>query len=626
MSALIRFDRLAWILTAGLAAVTGGPARAQVCAPASAVLDAYRTAASSGWHRAKTLELRYRYSGQDMTGRQTSHIDTATGAIVDRYDIGPTAGATGFDGRTAWQRHPSGIVVPEGGGDSPRLAVDEAYRNANLWWRNGRGGAAIETEGCRKADGHEYAILAITPRGGERFEAWFDAASHRLSRVVERQGFKTVTTHYRRYRWTAGTLLPHTVMLDDGSGAADRQILTLTSARWLPPRPVSAYGPPNNRLHDYSIDDGAASTTLPFELLNNHIVASVWIDGHGPFRFLIDTGGFAIVTPALASQLRLRSAGQVEANGTGTSAAHGGYARVGDIRLGRAHIQHQTAVVLRFEPDAVEGFRVDGILGFGTFWRFIVRIDYGRRTLTLYDPARFHPPKGATVVPFVFHDTVPEVRGSFDGIPGTFDIDTGSRSELDLTAPFVTANRLRERNSHGVMAVTGWGIGGPSRAYVTRARSLELGTVRIPRLVANLSTQARGSFADPSYAGNVGSGLLKRFTLTLDYRNRTLYFEPRATPSIDAGTYDRSGMWINQAGAGLQVADVTQGGPAQAAGIEPGDLIVGIDGAPSSSVTLSNLRQRLRDAPAGTRVTFTIRRHDRSETHGMTLKDQIPAP
>ena len=621
------FDRFTFVLIVGLAAALAGPAQAQGCAPVSSLLDAYRAAAAgSTWSRTKTLELRYRYSGQGMTGTQTSLIDAGTGAYVDEYEIGPTAGADGFDRTTVWQRRPSGIVVPEGGGDSRQLAVDEAYRNANLWWRHAHGGAAVEIDGCSRVDGRTYEVLTVTPRGGKSFEAWFDAASNLLSRTVEQQGFKVITTYYRQYQPAAGTKLPHILVLDDGTGAADRQTLTLISARWLPRKPMTAYAPPASHLDDYSIADGAASTTIPIELRNNHLFAKVRIDGRGPFRFLIDTGGHAIVTPALAMRLQLRSAGRVEANGAGTSIAHAGYARVADIQIGRAHIEHQTVIVLRFEPDAVEGFHVDGMLGFGLFWRFITRIDYGRRTLTLFDPTRFQPPERAIAVPFTFYDTVPEVQGSFDGSPGSFDIDTGSRSELDLTKPFVSANHLRDRYPDALLAVTGWGIGGPSRSYVTRGRSLELGTVRIRNVVADLTDQSRGAFADPSYAGNVGSGLLKLFTLTLDYRDRRLYFERRPGRSADAGTYDRSGMWINQSGSSFQVADVTPGGPAQSAGLEPGDVIVAVDGAPSSTMMLSDLRERLREAPAGSTVTFTVRHHGLRRSRRVTLKDQIPPP
>ena len=41
----------------------------------------------------------------------------------------------------------------------------------------------------------------------------------------------------------------------------------------------------------------------------------------------------------------------------------------------------------------------------------------------------------------------------------------------------------------GVSAVTGWGVGGPSRSYVTRAGEFTLGPVKIDGLVAGFESQ-----------------------------------------------------------------------------------------------------------------------------------------
>ncbi len=561
-----------------------------------------------------------------MTGELTTFIDTRAAAFVEHYAIGPTAGADGFDGTTAWQQDTSGVVVPEDGGDTRQLAVNEAYRDANLWWRPDRGGAAIETEGCRQVKGLTYEVLAITPRGGKRFEAWFAVASHLLARTVEQQAFQTITTEFGRYEPESAMLLPRTFTIDDGSGPAGLQKFTLVYAHLLPRRPLASYGPPLVRLSDYRIAGGAASTSAPIELLNDHVIARVWIDGRGPFRFLLDTGGHDIVTPALARRLGLRRVGRMESTGAGTATVQGGYVRIKETRIAGARLEDQAFAVLRFEPNDVEGFPVGGMLGFQMFWRFIVRIDYGRRELTLFDPARFHPPRGAVAVavPFVFYNSMPEVNGAFAGIPGRFNIDTGSRSELDLTKPFVNAYALRERYPDGVIAVTGWGVGGPVRAYVVRASALQLGSVTIPNVVADLTTQSGGAFADPSYQGNVGSGLLKMFAVTLDYRNRMLYLERREPPSADAGTYDRSGTWINRAGPNFRIADVTAGGPADSAGLEPGDLVLAVGGVPSSAIRLSDLRKRLRDGSPGTAVILRILRHGTTRSIALRLEDQIP--
>ena len=82
-----------------------------------------------------------------------------------------------------------------------------------------------------------------------------------------------------------------------------------------------------------------------------------------------------------------------------------------------------------------------------------------------------------------------------------FDIDTGSRVELTLNKPFVEAHGLTARHPKGVVAVDGWGVGGPSRSYVTRGDWFDLGPVRIDGLVASLRHPGEGRVLRPQLPG-----------------------------------------------------------------------------------------------------------------------------
>lgn len=64
------------------------------------------------------------------------------------------------------------------------------------------------------------------------------------------------------------------------------------------------------------------------------------------------------------------------------------------------------------------------------------------------------------VVPFVLYEHMPQVKGDFDGRPARYNIDTGSRAEVTLTAPFVSAGRLRNAYPDGIEITDGWGVGG----------------------------------------------------------------------------------------------------------------------------------------------------------------------
>jgi hypothetical protein len=263
------------------------------------------------------------------------------------------------------------------------------------------------------------------------------------------------------------------------------------------------------------------------------------------------------------------------------------------------------------------------MLGYEFFARFVTRVDYGARTLTFFDKAHFDPKDAGTPVPMRLYHQFPEVLGSYDGIPGRFGIDTGSRMTLMLTGPFVRQNDLRAKATSGNEAMVGWGVGGPSRAFVTRGGELKLGDVTVDNPITAFSIDKGGAGASEAFPNNVGGGILKRFVVTFDYDHNLMYLKPIAQPVADLDAFDRSGMWINQVDGGVKIFDVTKGGPAEQAGLAKGDEIVAVDGKPANAIPLSELRQQLRDGKPGTVITFTVKTGAGTKTVAVTLRDLI---
>jgi hypothetical protein len=450
-------------------------------AASPAEILAANKAASGGtaWDGKATLKAEFAYSGEGMTGSTHSTTDLKQGRWADEFQIGPISGANGFDGTIAWERDPSGTVTTQEGGEQRELAVNEGYRRANLWWRPDFTGATVTADPEATDNGTTYDVLTIAPSRGKGFDAWFDAKTHLLSRVVEKQFALTLTTTLADYRAIDGAQIPGKLVVDDGRGAKYIQTLTLTKAEFGPEAGVSAYAKPNVKVADFSIAGGAKETTLPIRILNNHIYGYAKVNGKGPYLFIFDTGGANLVTPSTAKALGLKVEGQAPGGGAGEGTVDVGFAKVDSVQVGGATIKSQVFPVLNFIAPGVEGVDETGMIGFETLRRFVTRIDYPGGKLTLMKAEAFNPKDAGTPVPFVFNSSIPEVRGSFEGIPTKFDIDTGSRSELTLTKPFAEKNDLRAKHPKGVDAVEGWGVGGPSRAYVTRGATMSLGPVKI---------------------------------------------------------------------------------------------------------------------------------------------------
>jgi membrane-associated protease RseP (regulator of RpoE activity) len=588
---------------------------------ADAVLAANK--AAMGTAPEPTTKIEYAYSGQGMTGKITSLNDLKSGMWVDEAAIGPATETQGFDGAHAWGKDPSGAVTQQDGGDNRALAVNEGYRRANLWWQPDHAGATVVSDGEKTDGGNTYDVLTVTPKDGKNFDAWFDAKSHLLSRVVEMQSTQTSTTTLSDYRAENGLQLPHKIHTTNGDAQYD-QDMTATSVAFLPAQPASAYAAPKVVLNDYAIAGDAKETTFPFKLINNHIFADVKVNGKGPYQFIFDTGGVNLLTPPLTQKLGLAAEGHMQGNGAGSGHMDVQLVKVASLQLGDATIKDQifAQIPLNSMSD-IEGVDMPGMVGFETFRRFVTRIDYGARKMTLIKPEAFDPKTAGTPVTIKFNGNTIEAPATYDGVQGTFTIDTGNRSSVILNSPFVAAHSQFAKYNDAPQAVTGWGIGGPTRSHVFRGHDLVIGGQTIAAPVIQLSTATKGADADPSQSGNIGGGILKRFMVTLDYGHNTMYLKPVTQTVSDLDSFDRSGMWINRNTDGYTVVDVTKGGPSDAAGLKVGDEIVSVDGKPATSVPLYETRARLRNEAPGTVVKFTVKRGGETKDIAVTLRDLI---
>ena len=587
------------------------------------ILDANK-AASGGqaWDNKEAETIDYAYSGQGLTGKVTSRADLAHGYWTDDVAIGPVTQANGFDGAHAWMKDASGTVTQQDGGEQRQLAVNEGYRRANMWWRADRGGAAIVEQGTKSEGGQTFDVLAVTPKEGTEFDAWFDAKTHLVARIVEKQGPQTVTTTLADYAPTDGVALPHKIHISTGEAKYD-QDMTVTKASFGPSPGQASFGAPKVSVADFSITHGGKQTSFPFRLLNNHIYADVGVNGRGPFQFIFDTGGENLLTPTLAKQLGIKSEGQMQGGGAGSGHMDVGLAKVDSITLADATLKGQVFAVAPLDMLApIEGTAMPGMVGFETFRRFVTRIDYGTRTMTLILPEAFDPKDAGVAIPFTFNGNLIEAPATYNGIKGTFTIDSGSRSSITLNKPFVAQHGLNKDNKT-IDAVTGWGVGGATRALATRGDTLTLGTLSVRGPVVELSTDKGGAFTDASFAGNIGAGILKRFVVTLDYEHRVMYLKPIAGPVPDLDTFDRAGLWFNVGKTGFDVVDITKGAPADQAGLKTGDIIVGVDGKPASDLKVYEVRQRLRDEAPGSVVKFAVKRGSETKDVAVTLRDLI---
>lgn len=363
--------------------------------------------------------------------------------------------------------------------------------------------------------------------------------------------------------------------------------------------------------------------SVPFSFEANHLVIPITIDGT-PTYALFDTGAGNVLDRQFAARLGLRQFGHDVAAGAGNGTANATRTIVRSLQFGSFTMRDQEFAVIPL-PGALthgNGFTVGAIVGREILEQYVTRIDYDTQALTFTPAATFRYTGIGISVPLQLRTGQAIVRGSIDGLPASFQIDTGSSASLVLTSPFVDANNLREKYPIAGNVVIGRGIGGYSRADLTRGRRLRVGNFEIDDMVIDLSTDVHGAFASHWVDGNIGNDVLQRVNMTLDYKRHAIYLEPNSRTAVPTPA-NRVGMYVqNDDRAFFDVVDVLPNGPAYNAGIRAGDRITFVDGMPAREVTENAFWQLMLET-AGSMHTFSVVHDGEVSDVSVTLRDTV---
>lgn len=578
------------------------------------------------WDSVQALRSEGTLKAGGLEGAFGSVVDVAHGRSASHYRLGPIEGAQGYDGSIGWSRDPGGEVAELDAPEAKRAARSQAWLDARGHWYPERHPAALSAVQAREHAGKRYEVIVATPRDADPITLWFDAGTHLLARTEQKQGGDTAVTVFDDWREVDGLRLPFRIATDrvDAAGRIDaRNRIEVAIDRYASSGAIADTDFARPAMAATARIDALDGTTrVSFELVNNHIYAAGSIDGK-PARFLVDTGGMNLLTPASARKFGLEGEGKLAGRGVGDELVDVAFAHAKEVRLGGAVLDRPVFVIMDLgKLAAVEGYESDGLVGYEMFRRFGVTIDYARRELVLVEHAKFAPPPGAHVVPFDLAERIPVVQGVLDGLPARFSVDTGSRVSLSLHSPFVREHGLVAKYRAAPEAVVGWGVGGPSRGRPARFGTLQLGELSIEGVAGDLYTGNKGAFASPDLSGNIGGGLLKRFTVAFDYAAKRMYLAPNAA-FAQADPFDRSGLWLVGEGDVLQVADVAGESAAARAGLRVDDRITAIGGDKVPARGLPEWRQRLRELPAGTKLAIDYRRAGKDARTDLVLADRI---
>lgn len=344
----------------------------------------------------------------------------------------------------------------------------------------------------------------------------------------------------------------------------------------------------------------AAPITIPFDLVNRHIILKVRINNSRPLTFVLDTGDkYAIVDLDLARELDLKLEGQVRMQGAGTEAPTGAFVRKASFFVDGLDGFTQPIVlalpIARLASRLGQDF--DGIIGHDFIKNFVVEIDYQAKHLKLHDPKTFsYKGKGESIPitinaaghPIAEAQVTPIGGGA---IKGKFVLDIGSGLVLALHSPTVRNHQLPGPTAKSIKALGAAGAGGLVTGKLSRVAELKLGSFAIKNPITLFAEDKAGAFANSDLVGNIGAQVMNRFRVFLDYQQNRIILEPN---SMFGKSYDRAFTGLSLEATGndyrtFRVTGVLEDSPASEMRLQTDDIIVEVNGRPASGFTLAQL-------------------------------------
>jgi hypothetical protein len=275
------------------------------------------------------------------------------------------------------------------------------------------------------------------------------------------------------------------------------------------------------------------------------------------------------------------------------------------------------------------GTDVHGILGYELFSRFIVKIDYDKKLMTLFLPQAFKKKKKFDTLRIQIEDTkpyatVPVVLKDGVVINARLLVDSGASHALLLDPE--SSDDIKVPTDM-VSTSIGRGLGGDIRGKAGRIKTLTLASYKLQDVIANFPDP--NSYTDTCSVkvfrnGTLGGEVLSRFTVVYNFPKEEIYL--KKNQQYKKGFhYNLSGITVKSKGAQLdvfEITDVRTGSVADKAGIKKGDVIVSVNGAVANSLKLNNINAALNAKP-GKKVKIDITREGTRLKKQIVLTDQI---
>lgn len=287
--------------------------------------------------------------------------------------------------------------------------------------------------------------------------------------------------------------------------------------------------------------DSTVVAQVPLRVDLGNVFVDVLVNGSGPHTFLLDTGSpVTAIDRGVARRLDLDVRSIGTASGAGGDSVPAGRVDGVAVRIGSQRAAPDGVVVLPLDSlmSPAADRAVDGVVGYPFFRGRVVEIDFRGRSLRVHDRTRYRYDGPGHRIRMTVRNGWPVLEGVADlpdlgPTPVELMVDLGSRGNVLFTTPFVRRYRLVGLLRDTARATLGKGLGGAARFLLARVDGVQLGDLWLEDVVAGFSTGRALPFRQ--FGGVIGTGVLRRYRMVLDYPGGELILEEQQPDSVPAG-------------------------------------------------------------------------------------------
>ncbi|PWJ44681.1 aspartyl protease family protein [Sediminitomix flava] len=398
--------------------------------------------------------------------------------------------------------------------------------------------------------------------------------------------------------------------------------------------PLSAFSQKIDFVKQLTFTDSTrVKAKIPFKLINNLIIIPVCINDSDSLNFILDSGAsFTLLSnAALAQSLGVQKVRSYSLKGLGNNFNLTAWTSTSNkVELPYIEGYNQDIIFPEIDLKLGEnmGIPIHGVIGYGVFNDFIVRINYFKKYLQLYKRSYYQQKKQD------------KFRKKYDAFPISIEgrrayiesyllsntdsqrvkllIDSGSSHLLSLFKESSKNISIPEKSTYTFL---GTGIGGNILGHIAKSKStlfenINMGDVYISYPDSNFINY---QLIKNDRNGSIGANFLRHFDVVIDYESQELLMKQREK-FRDVNSYNLTGLNLIMPYPPVRfysVEFVGENSAAASAGFQKDDVILEINNKSTFFMAFEEVQSYLK--MEGKKVNFLIERNEKKVLITMTL-------